>query len=95
MSSVELRPIGSRFARKEVNMIKRLFFRKKLRLILYCDYGASCPEFEKIFNWIYEAPLWDWKIRLDLAYRAYHQQSGKDKSQWLSKAEEALRFIRK
>lgn len=76
-------------------MIKRLFFRKKLRLILYCDYGASCPEFEEIFNWIYEAPLWEWKVRLDLAFRAYHEQSSKDKSQWLSKAEEMLSFLSK
>jgi len=76
-------------------MIKRLFFRKKLRLILYKDYGASCPEFEEIFNWIYEAPLWEWRIRLSVAFDAYYKKSDKDKSKWLSKAKEILWFLSK
>lgn len=76
-------------------MIKRLFFRKKLRWILFQEYGASCPEIENIFNWIYEAPLWEWKIRMGIACLAYYRYSKEDKSQWLSKANEILCFVSK
>ena len=44
-------------------MIKRLF-RKHLRRMLVEDYGASHPQFEEIFNWVYEAPILEWKIRM-------------------------------
>ncbi len=73
-------------------MIKRIF-RKRLRLKIYTDYGASCPDFEEIFNWIYEAPLWDWKIRLHIACDAYFRSG--NKAEWKEWAEKMLLFLSK
>lgn len=44
-------------------MIKKLF-RKHLRRLLVEEYGASHPQFEDIFDWVYEAPILEWKIRM-------------------------------
>ncbi len=44
-------------------MIKRLF-RKHLRRDLVIEFGASHPQFEEIFNWVYEAPILEWRIRV-------------------------------
>lgn len=44
-------------------MIKRLF-RKYLRRDLVIEHGASHPQFEEMFQWVYEAPILEWKIRI-------------------------------
>lgn len=44
-------------------MFKQLF-RKHLRRLLVEEYGASHPQFEEIFDWVYEAPILEWKIRM-------------------------------
>ena len=83
-------------------MIKRLF-RKHLRRDLVEEYGASHPQFEEIFNWVYEAPVLEWKIRmycihntLELLYeKNKHGQNiyrGKTKVH-MDKAKELLSFL--
>lgn len=49
-------------------MIKRLF-RKHLRRDLVIEHGASHPQFEEIFNWVYEAPILEWRIRMFCVYK--------------------------
>ena len=62
-------------------MIKRLF-RKHLRRDLAVEFGAAHTQFEEIFNWVYEAPILEWRIRmycihetLELLYK--EEKSGK------------------
>lgn len=84
-------------------MIKRLF-RKHLRRDLAAEYGASHPQFEEIFNWIYEAPILEWRIRsycihetLELLYKDKDGRKifeGKTRVH-LNKAEEVLSFLSK
>lgn len=60
------------------NMIKRIF-RKHLRRDMVIEYGASCPEFEEIFNWIYEAPILEWRIRMYCVSKTRERIETKDK----------------
>ena len=84
-------------------MIKRLF-RKHLRRDLVTYYGASHPQFEEIFNWVYEAPILEWRIRmycihetLELLYK--EEKSGKifegNTKVHLNKAKELLWLLSK
>lgn len=43
-------------------MIKKLF-RTWLRLRLYKNIG-DYADFEKIFQWIYKSPIWEWNLRI-------------------------------
>lgn len=103
MSSEVLRLIRSCSIRKEVNMIKRLF-RKHLRRDLVTYYGASHPQFEEIFNWVYEAPILEWRIRMDCIHKTikwldvkdgYKQRGEIDHIIQLDKAKELLLFLSK
>ena len=84
-------------------MIKRIF-RKHLRRDLVIEYGAPCPDFEEIFNWIYEAPILEWRIRMYCVWNTKERietkdQYGQVKSSKqvirLGKAKELLGFISK
>lgn len=84
-------------------MIKRLF-RKHLRRDLVIDYGASHPQFEEIFQWIYEAPILEWKIRGFCVHQTiewldvkdgYKQRGEIDHKIRLDKAKELLWFLSK
>lgn len=72
-------------------MIKRLF-RKKLRhRLLSYHRGASEAQYEKIFNWVYKAPIWDWECRISCMYEAHVMiKKGAD---WIPKAEELYRLL--
>ena len=70
MSSEELSPIGSRFIRKEVNMIKRLF-RTWLRYKLVKRIGEP-TNYEQVFEWIYNSPILEWYIRIQVARWSEH-----------------------
>lgn len=84
-------------------MIKRLF-RKYLRRDLVEEFGASHPQFEEIFNWVYEAPVLEWRIRtycihetLELLYKEENGRKifeGSTKVH-LNKAKELLWFLSK
>ena len=81
-------------------MIKRLF-RKHLRRDLAIEFKASHPQFEEIFNWVYEAPILEWKIRmycihesLELIYDERKIFHGKTKVHF-DKAKELLWFLSK
>lgn len=84
-------------------MIKRMF-RKHLRKSLMEDFGASCPEFEEIFQWVYEAPILEWKIRKYCVFKTiewfepkdgYFRPGETDHVIRLDKAKELLWFLSK
>lgn len=84
-------------------MIKRLF-RKHLRRDLVIYYGASHPQFEEIFNWVYEAPILEWRIRMDCIHKTtkwldvkdgYKKRGEIDHIIQLDKAKELLLFLSK
>lgn len=84
-------------------MIKRLF-RKHLRKLLVEEYGASHPQFEDIFNWVYEAPILEWKIRMFCVHKTIEWLDVKDGYKLrgeidhlirLDKAKELLWFLSK
>lgn len=84
-------------------MIKRIF-RKHLRRDMVIGYGASCPDFEEIFNWIYEAPILEWRIRMYCVSKTRERIETKDKYGQvksskivirIDKAKELLRFLSK
>ncbi len=52
-------------------MIKRLF-RTWLRYKLVRVIGERETNFEEVFEWIYNSPIWEWKIRLYLSKRYDH-----------------------
>ena len=79
-------------------MIKRLF-RMKLRFWVEEYIGASHPDFEEAFEWVYKAPVWRWKIRIHCMMKFFYKEkfsgsSEKDPS-WITKAEDLYRFLSK
>jgi len=64
--------------------MKRLF-RKWLRKRIYACQGATSERVENMFNWVYNAPLWEWRARL-FCVRCSHE---------LSEAERLLLFLNK
>ena len=70
MSSEELRPTRSCSTRKEVNMIKRLF-RTWLRYKLVKHIGEPI-NYEQVFEWIYDSPILEWYIRIQVAHWSEH-----------------------
>lgn len=42
-------------------MIKRIL-RKRLRRDIATYIGAKNPEYEDVFNWVYNAPIWNWNV---------------------------------
>ena len=79
-------------------MIKRLF-RTWLRYKLVRLIGEHETNFEEVFEWIYNSPIWEWKIRLYLSKRYDHFidiHSGSLACEVdLNKAQEVLKFIKK
>lgn len=52
-------------------MIKRLF-RTWLRVKLYKKIGDS-KNFERAFSWIYDSPIFEWKLRIYCIYLSTHE----------------------
>ena len=77
-------------------MIKRIF-RKRLRRNIVIHFGSSHPDFERVFKWIYKAPIWDWNIMLFCIRQTAEYQGGCKITIiiHLDKAEELLEFLSK
>lgn len=77
-------------------MIKRLFYRRTIRWWLYEYLGASNPDFEEIFDWVFKAPWWKVRLRYNCFFKCYKiEEKGKMKKDplWKDKAEELYRFL--
>ena len=79
-------------------MIKRLF-RTWLRYKLVRMIGERETNFEEVFEWIYNSPIWEWKIRLYLSKRYDHlvniHSESLDCIVDLDRAQSILDFIKK
>lgn len=79
-------------------MIKKLFFRANLRLWIEQRIGASSPNFEEIFDWVYKAPIWKWRIRFYCMLKFYNPWNNKEQKHtydpnWKEKAEKLYTFL--
>lgn len=57
------------------------------------EFGVHLPEFEEIFEWVYEAPILEWKIRLYCVSYYYHRSQSRTID--FRKAHELLSLISK